>query len=276
MSYMLNNAQKLNDIVFANRNKAYGAYVLRSEYGSTIAKSLAMVISGVASLGITAYLFSKGPDNSSSAAGQIILHDSVYVIPFDMKKETEKKATTPEENRPPLKQLDKKIDLVTTKLTVSDSVQPNRTAEIATVAVTSTSSVNTAETGSVSAGTGTTNTPSLAKDTRTAEIANAAYVDSEPEFEGGLKALYKFIKDNLRYPDQAYGAGVDGTVYVKFVVDETGKVNRLSLLNSKGYGLDEEALRVVGMIPKFKTPAKVQGQPVKVYYQLPIRFHITR
>ena len=57
-----------------------------------------------------------------------------------------------------------------------------------------------------------------------------------------------------------------------FVVDETGRVGTLSLLNNLGYGLDDEALRVVGMIPKFKSPAKANGEAVSVYFQLPIKF----
>jgi protein TonB len=63
-------------------------------------------------------------------------------------------------------------------------------------------------------------------------------------------------------------------VYVKFVVSERGKVEKVMLQNNLGYGLDDEAKRVVSIIPDFKSPAKVKGHPVKVYYQLPIRFKL--
>lgn len=273
MSYLLNNEQKLNDIIFANRNKAYGAYVLRSDYGNTLLKSLSIVLFGVSSVAFVTYLFFRKPANAPSAAGQVFIHDSVYVIPFDLKKEEQKK-TVSVESRTPLKQLDKKPDLSPTKFMVTDSVAKDHSADLVTPTTSATSSTAGVSSGTNTVGTATTDVASAVSGTPGGEIVEVISVDEEPEFDGGLKALYKFIKDNVRYPEPAYDAGVDGTVYVKFVVDETGKVTRLSLLNSKGYGLDEEALRVVGMLPKFKKSAKVNGRNVKVYYQLPIRFHI--
>ena len=67
---------------------------------------------------------------------------------------------------------------------------------------------------------------------------------------------------------------MEGTVYVRFVVDKSGKVGRAELLNKKGFGLDEEALRVVAMIPAFKKPGTKGGVPVNVYYNLPIKFRM--
>lgn len=271
MSYLLNNEQKLTEIIFAHRNKAYGAYVLRSDYGFTIAKSLALVMSGAALLAIAAYLFTRNPQTNKSLAGQVEISDTVIVIPFGKKEEDKvlpKTKTNPPPSTPPET---KKPAEHGAALVVDSTAVDNSTAVINNTVVslvsTSTSipgdnrdpNVHVTDDKSTGGGDG---------------VAPPFELEKEAEFEGGLQALYKFIRDNLRYPPQAYDAGVDGSVYVKFVVDETGKVSRLTLLNTRGYGLDEEALRVVGMIPKFKSPAMMKGHAVKSYFQVPIRFRI--
>lgn len=271
MSYLLNNEQKLNEIIFAHRNKAYGAYVLRSDYGFTIAKSLALVMSGVASLAFIAYAFTENQVIVSCPIDQVKI-DSVYVIPFGKKIEEKvipKTKTTPPPSTPPET---KKPDQNGAPLVMDSTAVDNSTAVINNT-VSSLVSTSTTITGD-NPDPKPDNVIGDKPDVDIHGIANPFGLDKEAEFEGGLAALYKFIRDNLRYPEQAYDAGVDGSVFVKFVVDENGKVSRLTLLNTRGYGLDEEALRVVGMIPKFKSPAMMKGHAVKSYFQVPIRFRI--
>lgn len=93
-----------------------------------------------------------------------------------------------------------------------------------------------------------------------------------PEFIGGEQGLYKFIAENVRYPDSATKYGIEGLVKVKFIVDEKGHIISATTMNTSfGYGLEEEAVRVVKMMPRWK-PGKNNGKPVKVYFQIPIRF----
>ena len=87
-----------------------------------------------------------------------------------------------------------------------------------------------------------------------------------PEIEGGIKAIQKIIK----YPLKAKALGVQGVVYVQFIVDEKGVVLEPKLIKKLGAGCDEEALRVLKKI-KFK-PGYVNGKPVKSRFTLPIRF----
>ena len=87
-----------------------------------------------------------------------------------------------------------------------------------------------------------------------------------PEIKGGLKALSKIIK----YPKEAKKLGVQGVVYVQFIVDEKGAVVDPKLIRKLGAGCDEEALRALEKL-KFK-PGYVQGKPVKARFTLPIRF----
>lgn len=96
-------------------------------------------------------------------------------------------------------------------------------------------------------------------------------VEEMPSFPGGEAALMKYLGKNIKYPAIAKDAGIQGTVYVTFVVNEEGAVKDVQVLRSIGGGCDEEAIRVVESMPKW-TPGKQRGKSVKVQYNLPIRF----
>lgn len=271
MSYLINNQQKMNDVIFADRNKSYGAYVLRSTYGNTIVKSLTTVIFGAASIMSIAFYYSnKNDQEPDKASGQIIPHDSIYVIPFKKDPDDQPKS---DDTHPDEAAATKKLDnTLTDNVNVIDSTKIETSKSNSVEAVTSLTNalvVQDPNPGGVINGTISTGH----KGDSTGSETKAPYeVDSQPEFEGGLSALYRFVASQLHYPEIASIEGKGGTVYVKFVVDENGKVGKLSLLNNLGYGLDDEALRVVALIPKFKKPATAAGHNVKVYYQLPIKF----
>lgn len=93
-------------------------------------------------------------------------------------------------------------------------------------------------------------------------------VEDMPELIGGLAA----IQSNIRYPEIARKAGVEGRVFVQFVVDEQGNVVDPVVTRGLGAGLDEEAIRAVSQA-KF-TPGKQRGQPVRVRMSLPITFRL--
>ena len=93
----------------------------------------------------------------------------------------------------------------------------------------------------------------------------------QPEFPGGDAARNKFLKDNLRYPADAREQYISGTVYLTFVVERDGSITDIRILRGIGGGCEEEAVRVVRMMPKW-TPGKQNGNPVRVQFNLPIRF----
>ena len=96
-------------------------------------------------------------------------------------------------------------------------------------------------------------------------------VEEMPSFPGGEAAMMKYLANSIKYPAIAKDANIQGTVYVTFVVNEKGEVKDVKVLRSIGGGTDEEAIRVVQNMPKWK-PGKQRGKPVKVQYNLPIRF----
>lgn len=98
-------------------------------------------------------------------------------------------------------------------------------------------------------------------------------VEEVPEFPGGTRALYQYINSQVRYPVVAQENGIQGKVYVKFVVDENGNVDDAEVLRPVDALLDKEALRVINSLPRFK-PGKQRSKPVKVYYNAQITFKL--
>ncbi len=98
-------------------------------------------------------------------------------------------------------------------------------------------------------------------------------VEENPEFPGGEVELFKYLGKNTKYPAIAKDAGIQGIVYVQFVVMEDGSINpnMITILRGVHPALDNEAIRVVKKMPKWK-PGRQRGKPVRVYYKLPFRF----
>jgi protein TonB len=96
-------------------------------------------------------------------------------------------------------------------------------------------------------------------------------VESMPEFPGGEANLYKFLAENIKYPQMAKESGIQGRVFVTFVVERDGSVTDVRVLRGIGGGCDEEAIRVVKAMPKW-TPGKQRGKSVRVQYNLPVKF----
>ena len=96
-------------------------------------------------------------------------------------------------------------------------------------------------------------------------------VEEMPQFPGGMPGLSQYLTGTLRYPAKARKANVQGTVFVSFVVTRTGSITDVTLLKGIGYGCDEEAVRVVELMPAW-IPGRQSGRPVSVRYSLPLRF----
>ena len=93
----------------------------------------------------------------------------------------------------------------------------------------------------------------------------------QPEFPGGPDSLESFLKNNLAYPEKAKISHTQGRVYVGFMIDRNGKIAKPRILSSASEDLDNEALRVVSIMPDWK-PGTAGGSPVDVQYILPIDF----
>lgn len=99
-------------------------------------------------------------------------------------------------------------------------------------------------------------------------------VENAPEFKGGIQAFHEYISKNMNYPETAKSNGIEGTVYLAFVINQEGQVERPEILRGVGFGLDEEALRLINESPEWK-PGYQRGEAVKVRMRLPVRFKLS-
>ncbi len=91
------------------------------------------------------------------------------------------------------------------------------------------------------------------------------------EFPGGQAKLYEFLRENIQYPKECIEKGIEGKVYVKFVVMKDGSISNITILKPAHKLLNEEAIRVVGLMPKWN-PGQINDDVVNSFYTLPITF----
>jgi protein TonB len=106
---------------------------------------------------------------------------------------------------------------------------------------------------------------------------DSVYINPEvrPQFAGGDKAFAAYLSKSIRYPQQALQRRVSGRVMVNFILNAEGKVQDAHVISGPGSGLNDEALRLVWLMPPWE-PARVNGQPVRVACTVPITFNSDR
>ncbi|MHC1706640.1 MAG: energy transducer TonB [Bacteroidales bacterium] len=102
-------------------------------------------------------------------------------------------------------------------------------------------------------------------------MAIFSVVEEMPSFPGGEEARIKFLSENIQYPQTAKESNISGTVYVSFVVTEKGRIKDVKVIRSIGGGCDEEAVRVIKMMPRWE-PGRQAGKPVNVQFTMPVKF----
>ena len=98
-------------------------------------------------------------------------------------------------------------------------------------------------------------------------------VEEMPEYPGGDKKLLEYVAKSVKYPQIARESGIQGRVFVNFVIEPDGSVSNVKVLRGIGGGCDEEAMRVIKSMPKWK-PGKQRGKAVRVTYTLPVNFKL--
>jgi periplasmic protein TonB len=98
-------------------------------------------------------------------------------------------------------------------------------------------------------------------------------VDQQTVFPGGASAMYEYLGANIKYPNEAQKKNISGKVFLKFVVKKDGSIGDVEVLKGIGYGCDEESVRVVKAMPKWR-PAKYKGKNVACYFNMPIVYKL--
>lgn len=244
---------EFDEIIFENRNKTYGAYDLRKRYKSAASLSIlgGITLSAIIMLSLS-FKTKDGTTSPGIRSVVIVMSDPVIhetIKPSDLKAHANPTNTI--KNLRPV---------------VTDD-----SSEITLIIPTTEEILNTVPNGKISDTVQYTLTsdPVIPPETTTPYIN----VQEMPEFPGGLPALMKYVGDNLKYPDNAKNNNIEGKVILKFVVNTDGSVDRIEILRGIDPVLDNEAIRVVSILPRFK-PGKQNGVPVPVWFMLPIVFKI--
>jgi periplasmic protein TonB len=259
-----------DDILFVNRNQAYGAYALRQAYRPTMWRAL--LIGSVLFLGTLQLprLYALVKPTSQKVMTEV----TIYELPKDVPNE--EPPITPPPPAEPLPSVSTVRNLIPE--VVADA--PDDVVEVATVEELehATSGETTQEgTGDIELiappeePSGPSKTEIAIEKPDPEKEAWFITVEQDPEFPGGQEALVRFLSQNLRYPTAAANANIEGKVFVSFTVNTDGTITDAQVLKGLGFGTDEESLRVVKAMPRWK-PGRQSGRAVRVRYNLPITF----
>ncbi len=254
------------DMVFKSKNQLYGAFVLRKE--SPKRHIFAFIVASVLFV-----LSISTPMLLESIGSKMGKEAEEKVTEFaDIKLDAPKPLNQPIDLPPPPPVLRNSIKF--TPPVIKDDSEVNEEEELKTnkEVMEDKSAVSNVD---YDKGTDEIEAPPATEENLVTEEVQEPFVIVEqmPEFPGGTAELNAFIAKNIRFPALAAENGIQGKVYLTFVVDKFGKVSKIRVLRGIGGGCDEEAIRVVKMMPDWK-PGKQGGVAVPVSYNLPINFRL--
>ncbi len=251
------------DIVFDNRNKNYGGYELRKNYDRRVRKATLILLLGV--VGLSSFSLVK----SSKPAEEVVNRNPITPTFYDaVPPKIPPRILPPEPPVAPPKPASAHI--FTDPVITDDPILPDQQMTENKQLVNSNpgSSNNTMESTGIVPGNPDPVGKGIVTGIEVVENKALVYVEQMPQFIGNIE---EYLGNNLRYPESARSNNIDGRVVVQFVVNEDGSVSNVTLARGIGGGCDEEAIRIVSAMPKWK-PGKQNGKAVKVLFTLPIKF----
>ena len=263
-------ASTLDDLVFADRLRDYGAFVLRRDYRTVINRALWIGI-GLFLLGVLSPAIYNRFFANAQLDERLI---QVEMTPELIKPKEEKLIELPPLEKQPtqatIKSLPPEVlpEAEVIEETLPPTVDELDKATPSDKTVEGTDDVEVISPPEESAPTKQEAAIEVAPKTEEPEFIR---VEQNPEFPGGMQALVNYLQRTLKYPAAASRGNISGKVYVSFVVNTNGELTDVTVLKGIGFGCDEEAVRVVSQMPRWK-PGKQSGRAVKVRFNLPITF----
>jgi len=252
-----------NEVVFEHRNKAYGAYVLRSSYN----KRMVMIMAGMVLFAALSFGISELMKRLPKEKVELPKDTSVNTTIEQLKEKEPLPETPPPPPPPPMEAMTAFLppviedDVVTDVLPTQDQLTEVKAGN---------QTVDGTDEGWVLPTDEPTGGPALTQDV---VEPIETWVEIEAEFNGGYEKLNEFINDNIHPPAEAADLGVNGRVIVRFVVEKDGTVSNATVETKLDEcpACDKEALRVVSKMPKWKAASNA-GREVRTYVRLPIKF----
>lgn len=254
----------LDEIVFEHRNKSYGAYVLRKLYNKYVTRSLLLAIAFL----IVALAYPLVSSYYAQKRAKYIEKTSTAEF-VDMNKPKEEAPPPPPPPPPPPAELEQKVKFVAPVVTTEEVVEDADVFNQDELSKTVSNEPVALE-----------NYEAPVVQQKVEEVIEVeeekpvfTIVEEMPSFPGGEEARTKYLAENINYPQQASENGIQGIVYVSFIIDSKGNVTNVKVLRGIGGGCDEEAVRVVKAMPQWH-PAKQYGKPVRYLFNMPITFKL--
>ncbi len=252
----------LDELVFENRNKAYGAYVLRSNYNKNLKRSFLITFLVPLALVIFSIIFNKLNGNNRPEKPLEKDNDSLVVYVYEVPKKELLKEIEKAFTKPPsvkgnninytIKRNQEVKDIKTDSIFVSKTIE---------------GPLNPIGNNNLPIGKGNEG-PIV--DANEGNVFDGTTVELMPEFNGDL---YNYLSNELHYPKVALENNVTGKVLLSFVIDKNGEIGEIEVLRKVGFGCDEEAIRVIKNMPKW-SPGQQNKRKVNVRMLLPIVFEV--
>ncbi|MBL7765162.1 MAG: TonB family protein [Chitinophagaceae bacterium] len=263
------------DILFDQRNKAYGAYELRKNYHKRVRRSITIVVT--LSLIIASAQLIAGLVGEKAIRPNPHRYDTVVLKHIDDVVKPPKPTVHPPKVRevPPVKTAKVTPPTIVPATTVNPNEELKPLPKDA-VAGTETQAGKIPGPGDIApphVPPGTTPGIVEVPGPKTVIPVDAVSVDQMPEFPGGEDELLAYLGSHIKYPSSAVTHETQGKVVLEFVINTEGEIAELKVKRGIGYGCDEEALRVVAGMPKWK-PGRNNGIAVPVLFSLPIFFRL--
>lgn len=257
------------NIVFDNRNKDYGAFELREKSGKRHFRALIIAASFFTLAICTPFILKKISPKKKVANVEVAKMTNMDLDKKDEKKDKQEEIKLPEE---PLKNT---IQYVPPVIRPDEEVPDDQVIKTQDELNQSTAAISIKDQKGVDVG--GIDVADLDKGTENIvnndESEPLTVVEVSPDYPGGVDVRKNFFKENLNYPSLAYESGIEGIVYIEFVVERNGKITNINIKRGIGGGCDEEAVRVVKMMPNWN-PGRQNGQNVRVKFVLPVNFKL--
>ena len=268
-------SQKWLDLIFEGKNKSYGAYVLREDSSNRHLKSIIIVlVVGALLLFLPGFVKGLIPEKAVEEEDKYVIVDGDRDL-VDIEK------NVPEENIirslaevPPPPVLKKTIAFTAPVIAPDEDVRDEDLLATQTELTTTDASISayTVE-GEAGAGVDLADLEEHSVIVQAEPTEPYNFVEYMPTFKGGENALTAWLTKNTQYPTVAAEQGIQGTVYLRFVVNPDGSIGNVEIVRPLNPSLDREARRVVSAMPAWN-PGRQNGVAVPVYFSLPIVFRL--
>lgn len=274
-------SKEWRDLVFADKNKEFGAYVMRQQSDSRHNKAFLFLIIGLVVLIAMLIAWSKYSDyrQEKAAIEAKMQAEKMLAAQLEQMEQEEEEEPEPEEQKVEIEIPEVPQEVLATvqvtQIAIVDEVK-NEVMEMEEQLEDNTARGVVNQEGSDDADKfKAVQEAVIVKEPEPAPKEEEIFVavEQQAEFPGGMAALMKWLNNNIRYPEAAQQNDVQGRVIVKFVVEKDGSVSQVQILKGVDKDLDKEALRVVNKMPKWQA-GKNNGVAVRSYFTLPVNFRL--